>query len=76
MNSLKLALDKANNGECIPESLIPKEWEKSFNNFIFGQTCTISSNGEYEFYPQDFLIWYFRNEIQINRSIKIDNIIH
>jgi hypothetical protein len=74
-NNLKLAVEMAKNGQNITESLIPDNWKESFNKFMFGQTCMVNEKGEFETYPQDFLIWYFRNEKEINREIKIDDII-
>jgi hypothetical protein len=75
MNKLKIALEKATKGETIPDSLIPEEWKKSFDKFMFGQTCLINEeNGQFETYPQDFLIWYWKNEKEINRNVKIDDI--
>lgn len=75
MNKLKIAVEKAKNGENVAESLIPDKWKKSFNNFISGQTCTMNEEGETEIYPQDFSIWYFRNEKEINREINIEDIL-
>lgn len=75
MNKLKIALDKAKKGENIPESLIPDKWKNSFDNFMSGQTCMLNENGEIETYSQDFLIWYWQNETEIDREIKIDDII-
>lgn len=54
-------------------SEIPKEWEKSFLQFMMGQTCTMK-NGEFLYYYEDFKWWFYENEKQIRRLHKIEKL--
>lgn len=69
----------------VKESEIPKEWKESFNRFMFGQTCllyrfadtnTDGSVKEFIYYSHDFRRWYQMNQSQIERDLKINNIIN
>ena len=64
-------------GRDIRESEIPEIWRKSFDQFMFGQTCCAETNEdgsikEFIYYGCDFRIWYSRNREAIERDIKID----
>lgn len=65
----------------VRESSIPEEWKKSFFDFMMGSTCLmeekLDGSGEKEFvyYSQDFRRWYYQNQIAIERSLKIDQIL-
>lgn len=64
----------------IRESEIPEIWRESFNQFMFGQTCSVETNEdgsikEFIYYAGDFRRWYYQNEKVIERDIKIDKII-
>ena len=61
----------------IRESEIPEIWRESFNQFMFGQTCSVETNEdgsikEFIYYVCDFRIWYNQNREAIERDIKID----
>jgi hypothetical protein len=67
-------------GEDVRKSQIPEKWKESFEKFMFGQGCFAELNDdetikEYIYFSQDFRMWYFKNEKEILRDIKIDNII-
>lgn len=62
--------------EDIRESEIPKEWMKSFLDFMTGQTYYRDPiTNEAMYYTFDFRRWYYQNRIQIERDVKIDDII-
>jgi len=67
-------------GRDVRDSDIPEIWKKSFNNFIFGQTCMAETNEdgsvkEFIYYSHDFRVWYHQNKEAIERDIKIDKVI-
>jgi hypothetical protein len=65
----------------VRESSIPEEWKKSFFDFMMGSTCLMeekldgSGENEFVYYSHDFRRWYYQNQIAIERSLKIDQIL-
>lgn len=62
----------------IRESQIPEDWKESFNKFMMFSTCLAETNEdgsvkEFIYYACDFRAWYFQNQKEIERDIKIDN---
>lgn len=66
-------------GSDLRDSYIPEEWRDSFDKFIRGQTCYMSSDEsgkrDFVYYSRDFKIWYNQNKEAIERDIKINDII-
>lgn len=64
----------------VRDSYIPEHWKPSFEKFIDGQTCImedkLDGSGEKEFvyFASDFRRWYYRNQVAIERELKIDKI--
>jgi hypothetical protein len=54
---------------------IPIQWQDNFNKFMFGQTYYKDDDGNSIMYYDDFMRWYWINQVAIDREIKIDNII-
>ena len=60
----------------IKESDIPVKWKESFLDFMMGQSYYKDQiTNESMYYSFDFGRWYYQNRIQIERDIKIDDII-
>jgi hypothetical protein len=64
----------------VRESQIPKDWKESFNQFMFGSTCLAEYNEdgsikEFVYYSHDFRMWYNQNKKQIERDLKINEVI-
>jgi hypothetical protein len=67
-------------GKDVRESQIPEFWRESFNQFMFGSTCQAETNEdgsikEFIYYSQDFRGWYHQNQKEIERDLKINQII-
>lgn len=66
----------------VRESYIPESWKDSFNEFMHGQGCLVEDkldgSGEKEcvYFYSDFRMWYFLNRKEIERDLKIDDIIN
>lgn len=54
---------------------IPLEWKDSFDRFMFGSTIYGDDEGNYIAYYHDFIRWYYENQKELDREIKIDNIL-
>lgn len=54
---------------------IPLEWQDSFRKFMFGSTIYGDENGNHMAYYHDFVGWYMNNKREIDREIKINNIL-
>lgn len=62
-------------GKDIRFSDIPDGWRDSFDRFMYGQTMYIDTDtNEHMAYFTDYARWYFKNENQIVREEKIDQI--
>lgn len=66
--------------ENVRESQIPEDWKESFNQFIFGSTCLadFDEDGkvkELVYYSHDFREWYHQNQKEIERDLKINQVI-
>lgn len=64
----------------VKESEIPENWKDSFTKFMFGQTCLADTNPdgsvkEFIYYSHDFRRWYHINQNQIERDLKINQVI-
>lgn len=64
----------------VRESQIPEDWKESFNQFMFGSTCLAeySEDGsikEFVYYSHDFRMWYNQNRKEIERDLKINEVI-
>lgn len=64
----------------VRESQISKDWKESFNQFIFGSTCLAEYNEdgsikELVYYSHDFRMWYNKNRKEIERDLKINEVI-
>jgi len=67
-------------GKDVRESQIPEFWRESFNQFMFGSTCQAETNEdgsikELIYYSHDFRGWYHQNQKEIERDLKINQII-
>jgi hypothetical protein len=67
-------------GDDVRESEIPIYWKESFNQFIFGSVCLADTNEdgsvkEFIYYAHDFRRWYNLNRKEIERFLKINEII-
>lgn len=65
----------------VRESQIPEDWRESFNKFMFGSTCLAEYNEdgsikEFVYYSGDFRMWYNQNKKEIERDLKINDIIN
>lgn len=70
---MKTLTDLLNSNELIKESDIPEKFRKSFNEFMYGQTCQFE-NGEFLHYHWDFSRWYYINEQEIKRFEKLNEL--
>jgi hypothetical protein len=73
--------DIYDSGENVRESLIPIYWKESFYQFIFGSACLVDTNEdgsvkEFIYYAYDFRRWYLLNKKEIERYLKINEIIN
>lgn len=64
----------------VRESQIPEDWRESFNKFMFGSTCLAEYNEdgsikEFVYYSHDFRMWYNQNKKEIERDLKINEVI-
>jgi hypothetical protein len=64
----------------VRESQIPEDWKESFNKFMFGSTCLAEYNEdgsikEFVYYSHDFRMWYNQNKKEIERDLKINEVI-
>jgi hypothetical protein len=67
-------------GKDVRESQIPEFWRESFNQFMFGSTCQAETNEdgtvkEFIYYSHDFRGWYHQNQKEIERDLKINQVI-
>jgi hypothetical protein len=67
-------------GKDVRESQIPEFWRESFNQFMFGSTCQAETNEdgtvkEFIYYSHDFRGWYHQNQKEIERDLKINQIV-
>jgi hypothetical protein len=54
---------------------IPLEWKDSFDRFMFGQTIYGDDEGNYIVFYHDFIRWYYENQKELDREIKINSIL-
>ena len=54
---------------------IPLEWRDSFDMFMFGSTFYRDDEGYDIAYYHDFIRWYYENQKELDREIKINNIL-
>jgi len=54
---------------------IPLDWRDSFQKFMFGSTIYSDDEGNYIVYYHDFIKWYYENKKELDREIKINNIL-
>jgi len=54
---------------------LPDGWRESLNRFLFGSTVGITDDGRHIAWYRDYKMWYYENQIAIERESKINNII-
>jgi hypothetical protein len=54
---------------------IPLEWRDSFDRFMFGSTFYRDDENNDVAYYHDFIRWYYENQKELNREIKINDIL-
>ena len=63
----------------VHESWIPPTFIESFNEFMFGSTCYMIDNSdgtkEFCYYACDFRMWYNQNKKEIERDLKLEELI-
>jgi hypothetical protein len=59
----------------VPLDWIPEYWIESVKNHLYGATIMIDENGNYLINKLDYISWFYMNEKEINRWIKINEII-
>jgi hypothetical protein len=71
MNISKLVNDKKD----VKFNDIPLEWRDSFNSYMFGSTIYSDNQGNSIAYYNDFIRWYYENQKELDREIKINDIL-
>lgn len=64
----------------VRESYIPQNWISSFRDFMMGSTCMadVDQHGnvkDFIYYACDFRSWYYKNQKEIERELKINDIL-
>jgi hypothetical protein len=71
MNISKLVKNKKD----VKFNEIPLEWRDSFNSYMFGSTIYNDDQGNFIAYYHDFIRWYYENQKELDREMKINDIL-
>jgi hypothetical protein len=63
----------------VNEVEIPLHWKESFNKSMLGKTCGVEHKDDgsiqFVYYWGDFSHWYEENKVQIERELKLDDLL-